>query len=267
MDGQDLSKIPAGVPPPGVQPNFTNPPSLLSAIIGTTVVIHTITLAFILVRAYVNICIIRRINPEDVFTYAAWAAFIAFTGLTIHNSSTGMTRHIWDVDLTTLFNGSYGYNTIFVCYAVSGGFAKAAVFWQFKKVFTTQFRGAVYWVILASLAVNALAYTILMFLYIFNCWPREKLRNPMLPGHCLNWKTTIIAIGSVNLVSDIEAFLVPAWAIWQLQLAVKKKIEVFAVFAVGAFAVAIACVGLYYRVLMLRGYDTTWHLAQTMILW
>jgi hypothetical protein len=267
MDGQDLSKIPAGAPPPGVQSNIINPPTLLPAIIATTVIIHTMTLAFILARVYVNIWILRRINPEDVFIYTAWAAFIAFTGLTIHNSSTGMARHIWNVNLITLFSGSYSYNNIFICYALSGGLAKAAVFWQFKKVFTTQFRGAVYWVILASLAVNALAYTVLMFLYIFSCWPREKLRNPMLPGHCLDWKSSIIAIGSVNLVSDIEAFLVPAWAIWQLQLAVKKKIEVFAVFAVGAFAVAIACVGLYYRVQVLREYDTTWHLAQTVILW
>jgi hypothetical protein len=266
MDGQDLSKIPAGAPPPGLQPNFTNPPTLLSAVIATAVVIHVITLLFILARAYVNIWT-RRIQPEDAFIYISWCAFIAFTSLVIYNSTHGMARHTWDVDLNTLFEGSYWYSNIFICYAIAGGFAKAAVFWQFKKIFTTKLRGMVYWVIIGSVVANAFTYLILMFLYIFNCWPKSKIKNPMLPGHCLDWKITIIVIGAVNLVSDIEAFFVPAWAIWQLQLAVKKKIEVFAVFAVGALAVAIACAGLYYRVLVMKGYDTTWYLAQTAILW
>jgi hypothetical protein len=171
------------------------------------------------------------------------------------------------VSLPTLFKGSYWYSNAFICYAISGGFAKAAVFWQFKRIFTTKVRVKVYWVVIGSLVANAFAYLTLMFLYVFNCWPMSKLKNPMLPGHCMDWKITIIVIGAVNLVSDIEAFFVPAWAIWQLQLAVKKKIEVFAVFAVRAFAVAVACVGLYYRILIFKGYDTTWHLTQTSILW
>jgi hypothetical protein len=165
-----------------------------------------------------------------------------------------MARHIWDVNLPTLFKGSYWHSNVFICYAISGGFAKAAVFWQFKRIFTTKVRGKVYWVVIGSLVTNAFAYLTVMFLYVFDCWPMSKLKNPMLPGHCMDWKITIIAIGAVNLVSDIEVFFVPAWAIWQLQLAVEKKIEVF---AVGAFAVAIACAGLYYRVLLFKGYDTT----------
>jgi hypothetical protein len=226
LDGQDLSKIPAGVPPPGQYPNFVKPPTLLIAVIATSVVIHTITLLFILARAYVNIWT-RRIQPEDVCIYTAWCAFIAFTGLVIYNSTTGMARHIWDTNLITLFPGAYTYSNIFICYAIAGGFAKAALFWQFKKIFTTKVRGKMYWVIIGSIVANVLAYLALMFLYIFNCWPRSKLMNPVLPGHCMDWKITIIVIGAVNLVSDIEAFFVPAWAIWQLQLAVKKKIEVY----------------------------------------
>jgi hypothetical protein len=264
--GGDLSKIPAGAPPPGQYPNFINPPTLLHAVIATTVVVHSITLLFILARAYVNIWT-RRMQPEDVFIYTAWCAFIAFTGLLIYNCSSGMARHIWDGNLPTLFKGSYWYSNVFICYAISGGFAKAAVFWQFKRIFTTKVRVNVYWVVIGSLVANAFVYLTLMFLYVFNCWPMSKLKNPMLLGHCMDWKITIIVIGAVNLVSDIEAFFVPAWAIWQLQLAVKKKIEVFAVFAVRAFAVAVACVGLYYRILIFKGYDTTWHLTQTSILW
>jgi hypothetical protein len=117
---------------------------------------------------------------------------------------------------------------------VSGGFAKTTIFLQMKKIFTTQLKGSVYWVIMFSLLANAVAYTVLLFLYIFTCRPREKLRNPMLPGYCIDRKATIIAMAIVNIISDVEAIIVPAWAIWQLQLALKKKLSVFAVFAVGA---------------------------------
>ncbi|CAA9967076.1 hypothetical protein PTMSG1_10435 [Pyrenophora teres f. maculata] len=262
----DLTTMPAGAPPPGVQPNFANPHTLLAATIATAIVIHIITLAFVLIRIYSNI-LIRRICPEDVFLYLAWLAFIAETGLTVYNSDTGMmARHMWDMSVATVTQGSYRYTNIFVCYAISSGFAKATVFLQVKKIFTTKQRGTVYWVIMVSLVANAAAYTALLFIYVFNCWPLAKRLNPELPGHCIDWQSSIIAIGAVNLVSDIEAFLVPTWAIWQLQMDVKKKLEVFAVFAVGAVAVGIAGVGLHYRVLVLTAYDTTWCLAQTAML-
>jgi len=229
----DLSKIPAGQPPPDVQPNFVNPPTLLTAVIASTVIIHVFTLLFILVRVYVNAWT-RKLDWEDAFVYVAWAFFIAETALSVYNSFHGMARHIWDVDVATVLNGSYRYNVIWICYTVSGGFAKTTIFLQMKKIFTTRVKGSVYWVIMFSLVANAVAYTVLLFLYIFTCWPREKLRDPMLQGYCIDWKATIIAMAIVNIISDVEAIIVPAWALWQLQLAIKKKLSVFAVFAVGA---------------------------------
>lgn len=262
----DLSTIPAGTPPPGITPGLENPPTLLFAVFVTSLVVQILVFPFVLLRLCINICT-RRFHPEDGFLYIAWCAFTVQTGLTVYNSNTGMARHVWDVDFATVLEGSYQYSNIFICYAIAGGFAKATVFLQFKKIFTSQIRDTVYWVIIASLAVNALAYTVLLFLYIFNCWPREKLRDPTIPGHCIDWTKSIIAIGIVNLISDIEAFCVPAWAIWRLQLEVKKKFEVFAVFAVGAVAIAIACTGLYYRFRLVQDRDTTWQLTKTAILW
>lgn len=67
-----------------------------------------------------------------------------------------------------------------------------------------------------------------------------------------------IAIGVLNTVSDIEAFLVPIWAVWQLRMDVKKKLAVLAAFSMGAIAVAIGCLGMYFRVLILQREDATW---------
>ncbi|EUC33507.1 hypothetical protein COCCADRAFT_4984 [Bipolaris zeicola 26-R-13] len=260
----DFSSIPAGVPPPGITPNLSNPADRLKTVIIASAFIQVITFVFIAIRVYVNVWM-RKVCLEDVFLYIAWCAFVAQTSLTIHAGTTGVMRHLWDMNLAVLLDGSYHYNNTVICYTISGGFAKAAVFLQLKKILTTQLRGAVYWVIMVSLVANAIAYTVLLFLYIFNCWPLEKMRNPLLPGHCLNWQPSVIAIGVVNLVSDIEALCVPIWAIWTLSLELKRKFQIFAVFAVALLAVAIASLGLYFRVLTARRYDYTWHLPQSAI--
>ncbi|KAF2108139.1 hypothetical protein BDV96DRAFT_504878 [Lophiotrema nucula] len=262
----DLSKVPAATPPPGLQTNFVDPPSLLGAVIASTVVIQLVTLPFIFARIYVN-AYTRTLKIEDYCAYLAWAAFVVQTALTCLNSSRGMARHIWDVSLATLMGGSHLYNILFMFYSISGGFAKATVFLQFKRIFThPKIRGPVYWVITISLIANALAYTCFLFLYIFTCWPREKIWNPTVPGNCMSWSVSLIAIGALNTFSDIEAFFVPMWALWQLRMEVRKKIGVFAVFAVGALAVAIGCLGMYYRVLILQRPDKTWLLTQTSII-
>lgn len=43
-----------------------------------------------------------------------------------------------------------------------------------------------------------------------------------------------MAIGGLNTLSDVEAFLVPVWAVWKLRIEAKKKILILAVFAAGA---------------------------------
>lgn len=76
-----------------------------------------------------------------------------------------------------------------------------------------------------------------------------------------------MAIGGLNTLSDIEAFFVPGWVVWKLKIDVKKKISILVVFAVGALAVAIGCIGLYFRVLILQRFDKTWLLTQTGLIW
>lgn len=262
-----LNVVPAGFPPPGVSSNFVNPPSLLKEVIAATVTVQTVTLLFIMIRFYENIYA-KQLRPEDYCLYAAWLALIAQATLICINTTQGIARHIWDVPLSVLISGTRTYNYIFMCYTISGGFAKATIFLQFKRIFTSpRIRNAVYWAITVSLVMNALAYTIFLFLYISTCWPREKIWNPTAGGHCMDSNRLNMAIGGLNTLSDIEAFFVPVWAVWKLKIDVKKKISILAVFAVGAVAVAIGCIGLYFRVLILQRFDKTWLLTQTGLIW
>ena len=58
----DFSKVPVGKPPPGVTPNFDNPPSLTPTLIGLCVFLITWGTTFAFIRIWVNR---RRLNVGD----------------------------------------------------------------------------------------------------------------------------------------------------------------------------------------------------------
>ncbi|KAF1970707.1 hypothetical protein BU23DRAFT_556657 [Bimuria novae-zelandiae CBS 107.79] len=240
-----------------------DPPSLLNEVVVATAIVQIVTLLFILIRFYENLYS-RQLRAEDYFSYGAWGALIAQAILLCINTVEGIASHMWDVPVSVLIEGSRRYNYIFMCYTISGGFAKATVFMQFKRIFTSpRIQDEVYWVITVSVVLNAVAYTIFLFLYVFTCLPRERIWNPTVEGRCMDSNRLNVAIGGLNVLSDVEAFLVPVWAVWKLKMDVKKKISILAVFAAGALAVAVGLIGLYYRVLILERPDSTWLLMQT----
>jgi hypothetical protein len=89
-------------------------------------------------------------------------------------------------------------------------------------------------VIVGSLIANALFYTAMFFLYVFTCWPREKIWKPSIEGKCIDSNKLNMAMGTLNVISDVEAFVVPVWAIWKLSMKLQRKIAVLAIFGVGA---------------------------------
>ena len=63
--GTDLSTIPAGIPPPGVIPNFVNPPSLAPAVLGINITFMVITAIFVSARLTVNLTRKRKTGIDD----------------------------------------------------------------------------------------------------------------------------------------------------------------------------------------------------------
>ncbi|KAF2646930.1 hypothetical protein P280DRAFT_441420 [Massarina eburnea CBS 473.64] len=257
----DLSQIPLAPPPPGVMSNFINPPNLMAAVIAGTVIIQTLVLPFLLTRIFVNV-VSRTFRTEDLLCYTAWAAMVVQASLVVYVSSTGAARHAWNVSLVQIGPINRYYNYILCMWTISGYFGRTFIFLQFKRIFTTAKKGRVYWVIVLSIVANTLLYAAFLFSYIFSCWPREKIWNPMVPGRCLSTNKLQLATGILNIISDVECLLVPLWAIWQLQMKMKHKLQVFAVFSVGTVAIAIACAGLYMRIVTGHSSDFTWPLTQ-----
>lgn len=115
--------IPVISPPAG---KHADPPSLLAAVVATTIVLQLITFPLVAARAYVNVWT-RTVRAEDVFSYIAWATFIAQSALICINSRRGLAAHYWDVSRVTMTEAIHRYNTICILYTFLAGFAKASV--------------------------------------------------------------------------------------------------------------------------------------------
>lgn len=225
----------AAMPPPrGLQSNFVDPPTMMPVVIAGTIIIHIFTVPFLFARIYVNIFVSKRLHVEDYLCYLSYFGCIAFTSAVVFAESVGMARHVWDIPLTSLPRIIYTRDIIIISYTVSGGLAKTMVFLQLKKIFTTGAYDAVFVVVVGSLVANGLFYMAMLFMYVFTCLPRKKMWDPTVKGHCLDSNKLNLAMGSLNLISDFEAFIVPAWAIWHLNMELKRKFQVFAIFGVGA---------------------------------
>jgi hypothetical protein len=60
-----LAQIPAGVPPPGVIPNLTNPHSDGYVLITVGSVLMAIMFLFLAMRFYAKFMILRKFTPDD----------------------------------------------------------------------------------------------------------------------------------------------------------------------------------------------------------
>lgn len=70
-----------------------------------------------------------------------------------------------------------------------------------------------------------------MFVAIFLCNPRAKILNPLLPGKCINIEMINVTTSVINTASDLMLLVLPIVCVWKLQMGLKQKLGVSAVFA------------------------------------
>ena len=110
---------------------------------------------------------------------------------------------------------------------------KAAVLLQLSDIFVAKKRNARWWIITCLIAANAIFFTILLFLEIFECVPRTKIWTPTVPGRCINIEETFVATGAINVLDDFLILGLPMIWIWQLHTPTRRKMGIAAVFAAG----------------------------------
>lgn len=84
------------------------------------------------------------------------------------------------------------------------------------------------------IVVTGIYYIISAFVTTFACSPREASWNPLITDpKCLNNNAAVLFTCLFNIVSDIIILMLPARAVWKLNIPTKKKIKIVLLFAIG----------------------------------
>ena len=124
-----------------------------------------------------------------------------------------------------------------ILYGVVICVAKVTILLLYRRVFSPR-RWSIFDLSIVVLIVTMVVfYIILCFTKIFVCTPRSKFYDPEIPGACFSFSAILNASGIFNTITDLQIFLLPVRAVWNLKLRVKKKILVILAFTFGLWYV------------------------------
>ncbi|KAI8949385.1 hypothetical protein F4801DRAFT_553432 [Xylaria longipes] len=258
----DLDHTPALPPPLNVEPNFAQLSGILPLRYAVSAVSLFLCSVFVAIRMYVRVRIQRIFNLDDCAVLLSAAGFIAFTVIIILAGLEGDGKHQWNVSVSHFRAILLYLNIVEILYGPTIFGAKYAILRQIETIFFSHRRESrTYKAIRALIWANLAYYLATTFVYLLACIPREKIWNPTVDGHCINQQDVIVLTPALNVISDVTILVVPVAEVFKLQMPLKTKLSVAAIFAVGLLSLVAGIVRLYYSVLLKQSEDLTWHIA------
>lgn len=114
---------------------------------------------------------------------------------------------------------------------------KLSILLLYRRIFVPARRSAFNIILRFLECVIILFYISTSIVKITQCIPREKIWNRTLPGSCINVNNLLNTSGMFNFVTDVLILLVPVKSVWKLHMKKKKKVQIIAIFTVGAMYV------------------------------
>ena len=224
----NLSTIP---PPLGVQPNFVNPESkhIYNLVVqGICLPLATIVVAL---RVYTKTCLLRHPGWEDWTSVVGWVGLVLYSSIMFLQDRHGAGVHMWNVkgdDYTELLKLLYITEIVYgpIVFVI-----KLAILLLYMRLFKPIKRTFI--ALQLTVWLNLLAYTIGLFIEVFQCKPFTKIWWPLMPGRCLDQKAVQLASSSFNIISDFVILILPMISVWSLKMSRRKQLGLCFVFAIG----------------------------------
>ena len=238
LNSTSIEVLPASPPPPGIQPNFIDPPSRAYQVYITAGVCLPLILLFATTRFYVSAFLLKSRSRADYAWIVGLAAGITYIGLTIATVSGGVLgKHQWDyllvqwsvekLRLSLLNEAIYGPLIWLV---------KLSIFLMLLELF-----GLLTWLRLsvwAGIVLTGAFYFSYLVTILTLCAPRGSQTQlaylqSLTSLKCAAHNYLFLPVGIMNVVSDVYLMVIPLPAIWGLQLPLMKKVGVSAIFLTG----------------------------------
>ncbi|KAK3934314.1 hypothetical protein QBC46DRAFT_400152 [Diplogelasinospora grovesii] len=252
-------------PPPGVTPNFDDPPSQIPGGIALHTVCLTLVTAAVAMRVYTRTRITRtKLGIDDYFCILSYFLTVAFSGLMIKCFTLGIGRHIWDEPAPWLFEALKYFTIASYIYLVLATTIKLTFLFFYYRLFSLQTKTRFF--ITFGIVFVACLNTALFFATVFECSPIQRQWNATVPGRCINPVILPYLSGASSSATDLYVLILPVRLLCGLNVELKRKLKILVVFAVGLFACVASLVRLGMTPILQSDFDATWNIA-TIGLW
>ncbi|PWY93667.1 hypothetical protein BO94DRAFT_511449 [Aspergillus sclerotioniger CBS 115572] len=201
----------------------------------TQTVCLTVSTGFVAMRLYSKFHITKAPGWDDWTCCLAWFGLIGYVVLAFEADRHGSGVHQWEVDASDLREFSKLANASQILYGPLIFLTKLSIFLLYVRVFAPSAKCNPFWFIQVLIGLNFLFYLADTIVKICECTPRARIWDKNVPGHCINVNIPILVTSIVNVVSDLMMLLMPIRCVWRLQIPVRQKIGISAIFAAGIF--------------------------------
>ncbi|PVH98966.1 hypothetical protein DM02DRAFT_595228 [Periconia macrospinosa] len=249
-------------PPPGITPDFVNPPSIQHVVLIVNSILPLVSLLFVALRLYTTGFILRSVGVDDYMIALAWVSSQSFC---ICITRYGLGHHLWDVPFST-FNPNFLKFAVIclVFYGISIMLAKVSILVLFLRYLPQRYKRAIH-AIIASVVMYSL---ISSFHWVFDCQPLEKFWDLNISrGSCIDWSKFHIFSGVMNTTTDIIILLLPIFMLRKVQLYKWERVGLILAMMTGGFVLIISIIRLKTTVDMAPNRDITWEYVHNGIWW
>ncbi|ORY17072.1 hypothetical protein BCR34DRAFT_451881, partial [Clohesyomyces aquaticus] len=256
----------ASFPPP----NFVNPETKTSLILGIEIPMSVLATVFIACRFYSRTRIVSALGSDDWIMLAAAIMAVANNILVIVSTTPDIQTgyHLWDFHPEHFFGtmkaGQIGMSMQLI-FIVTCSLMKTSVLITYLRIFPSKLNK---W-----FCYTLLAYTIAwmftgFFIVLFQCSPPETYWMIFKYFHrakCLNTKAIYYIQGANSTLTDFLIFLWPAKNLMEVKISLRQRITLIAMFSFGLIVCVAASARVYYTWAYLNNYDIFWYAANAYV--
>ncbi|KAK0109957.1 hypothetical protein ONS95_002624 [Cadophora gregata] len=183
----------------------------------------------------------RALGPDDFLILAAWISATTLSIGDIVQCRYGTGTHLWELELEDFGVFLQLQMVVGNFYGAALAFAKISILFFYLRVFEKpSFRILVY---LTGGFVGCYA-TAGVLVVVFSCNPVAASWDVSLAALpttvCVNRPAAYLAQAAFNITSDVFVILLPLYEIWKLQMRLRQRLTLMAIFGVGFAFVASA---------------------------
>ncbi|KAF4781173.1 CFEM domain-containing protein [Colletotrichum scovillei] len=208
----------------------------------TTIFLFILPVVFMAIRLSARILRLAPWGAEDTAICIAFAFLIPFPPIIFAMMRYGLGRDIWTLqpyEITMFLKLQF----VLQLFYISGlAVIKASVIYLYIRVFSIQGFRTLLW---CTQIFNFLLGGSYILLSLVQCQPFQHYWNGWdgeQDGHCADLNTIGLTHVAFNIALDVWMLILPATQLYKLNMELKKKIGVMAMFSVGVFLTSVSIV-------------------------